>query len=423
MDERIPCKNPQCSHDILPATATRTEGYCMPCLNARYQQEQEEYIRKNRKTIDAFSGISDPVAMLKLVHESRPHDPLIEWLPCPEPIDKLYQGLSVDQIRHLTAYAEELWDSGGENEAQEIALCLAAFTQANLDNFLRRLINEKEFEFYSCLLFHRAPPDVRDTLLQQVENYAGSRDGILCALAWIGDEVVVKQFNRWRQEPPTWCDTLYLPPHDYARQAGWELTKEGRRRNLYFPQCTHLIKQLPERSTAFRAVAEHGENCPHCAMPLINLFEAEPGAVGFSADDWPGQIRILTCQCCTVFDTVFARVDSHGQPRWFEKNKLSTLALEHSADWTMLPHDILHPGESRLPLFAAEIFLPTTFSQLGGHPAWVQDADYPTCPTCAQTMMFLAQLSYEDIEEYGEGMLYGFICPTCRTTATSYQQT
>ncbi len=32
-------------------------------------------------------------------------------------------------------------------------------------------------------------------------------------------------------------------------------------------------------------------------------------------------------------------------------------------------------------------------------------------------MMFLAQLSYEDIEEeeYAEGMLYGlFICPSCQ---------
>lgn len=83
MDERIPCKNPQCSHFILPATAARTEGYCMPCVQARYRQEQEEYIRKNRKTIDAFSGITNPVEMLKLVHEPREHDPLIEWIPVP----------------------------------------------------------------------------------------------------------------------------------------------------------------------------------------------------------------------------------------------------------------------------------------------------------------------------------------------------
>ncbi|HAU8669851.1 TPA: DUF1963 domain-containing protein, partial [Salmonella enterica subsp. enterica serovar Dublin] len=165
--------------------------------------------------------------------------------------------------------------------------------------------------------------------------------------------------------------------------------------------------------------------CPHCSLPLINLFEVAPSAVGLSTQGWPGQIRILTCQCCTAYNTVFATVDPQGQPRWYEKNALSTLAVENSSDWITLPLDVLHPGESRLPLFAAEIFLPTTFSQLGGHPAWVQDTDYPTCPTCAQTMMFLAQLSYEDIEEeeYAEGMLYGFICPSCQTTATSYQQT
>lgn len=187
----------------------------------------------------------------------------------------------------------------------------------------------------------------------------------------------------------------------------------------------HLVKQAPEQPAVFRAVAEYGENCPHCSLPLINLFEVAPSAVGLSTQGWPGQIRILTCQCCTAYNTVFATVDPQGQPRWCEKNALSTLAVENSSDWITLPLDVLHPGESRLPLFAAEIFLPTTFSQLGGHPAWVQDADYPTCPTCAQTMMFLAQLSYEDIEEeeYAEGMLYGFICPSCQTTATSYQQT
>ncbi|MBE5601200.1 DUF1963 domain-containing protein, partial [Salmonella enterica] len=214
-------------------------------------------------------------------------------------------------------------------------------------------------------------------------------------------------------------------PHRYAHQAGWELTENGRRRDLYFTQCTHLVKQAPEQPAVFRAVAEYGENCPHCSLPLINLFEVAPSAVGLSTQGWPGQIRILTCQCCTAYNTVFATVDPQGQPRWYEKNALSTLAVENSADWITLPLDVLHPGESRLPLFAAEIFLPTTFSQLGGHPAWVQDTDYPTCPTCAQTMMFLAQLSYEDIEEeeYAEGMLYGFICPSCQTTATSYQQT
>lgn len=395
----------------------------MPCVNARYRHEQEEYIRKNRKTIDAFSGISDPVEMLKLVHEPREHDPLIEWVPCPIPTDELYKKLSADECRYMADYAEELFDSGYEDDAQEIALCLAAFTQANLDNFLRLVINEEELELASPLPFHHAPPDVRDALLQEVETDDENRDRILCALAWIGDEVVVERFNRWRQEPPLWSASLYVLPHHYAHQAGWELAENGSRRDLYFSQCTHLVKQAPKQPAVFRAVTEYGENCPHCSLPLINLFEVAPGAVGLSADCWPDQIRILICQCCTVYDTVFATLDPQGQPRWFEKNAISALAVKNSADWITLPLDILHPGEIRLPLFAADPNLPTTFSQLGGHPAWVQDAEYPKCPTCAQTMMFLAQISYEDIEEYADGMLYGFICHTCRTTATSYQQT
>ncbi|MDI4751755.1 hypothetical protein MJL81_32895, partial [Salmonella enterica subsp. enterica serovar Anatum] len=44
-----------------------------------------------------------------------------------------------------------------------------------------------------------------------------------------------------------------------------------------------------------------------CSLPLINLFEVAPSAVGLSTQGWPGQIRILTCQCCTAYNTVFPK--------------------------------------------------------------------------------------------------------------------
>lgn len=423
MDDRIPCKNPQCVNRILPATALRTEGLCMPCVNARKKQERDEFIKKNRKTIDVFDGINDPVERLKRVHAPREHDPLIAWVPCPVPTDKLYQQLSADECLCMAEYAEELFDSGSHDLAQEICTCLAAFTEARLDNGLRKWLHDGDLDFYSALPFHRAPPDVRDELLHRIEKDDENRNVLLIALAWIGDEVVVEHFKRWREKPPSWCQTLYVPPHHYAHQAGWELTEEGRRRDLYFRHCNHLVKQAPAEPGLFRAVTEPGTHCPHCAMPLIHLFDLAPAAVGLSNDGWPGHIRILTCQCCTAYETVYAKVDSHGQPQWLEQNVRSTLASENAADGLRLPVESLQLGEARLPLFAADPFLPTTFSQLGGHPAWVQDAEYPSCPECAQTMMFLAQLSYEDIDESAEGILYGFICPTCRTTATSYQQT
>ncbi|MGN2370881.1 hypothetical protein ACTFJW_12655 [Clostridium cagae] len=33
------------------------------------------------------------------------------------------------------------------------------------------------------------------------------------------------------------------------------------------------------------------------------------------------------------------------------------------------------------------------------------------------------QVSMEDLEEYGEGIYYGFICNECKIAATGYQQT
>ncbi len=38
-------------------------------------------------------------------------------------------------------------------------------------------------------------------------------------------------------------------------------------------------------------------------------------------------------------------------------------------------------------------------------------------------MKFLAQINSAEIEEFGEGFYYAFLCPDCRITATTYQQT
>jgi transposase len=56
---------------------------------------------------------------------------------------------------------------------------------------------------------------------------------MLFALAWIADDLVRDQFRAWREYPPPWRSHLYVAPHEYAHEAGWELTMEGGRRELY----------------------------------------------------------------------------------------------------------------------------------------------------------------------------------------------
>ncbi len=83
----------------------------------------------------------------------------------------------------MVDYAEELFDSGWQEEAQEIALCGGIYPPIWIISCA--VINEEELELSSPLPFHRAPPDVRDALLQKVETDDENRDGILCArLDW-----------------------------------------------------------------------------------------------------------------------------------------------------------------------------------------------------------------------------------------------
>lgn len=81
-------------------------------------------------------------------------------------------------------------------------------------------------------------------------------------------------------------------------------------------------------------------------------------------------------------------------------------------------------GESRHYLETANwSTLPgVAFSQIGGFPTWVQDAEYPGCPDCSETMPFVGQISNEDFLEFAEGIYYAFHCPKCNVSATGYQQ-
>lgn len=87
--------------------------------------------------------------------------------------------------------------------------------------------------------------------------------------------------------------------------------------------------------------------------------------------------------------------------------------------------DGLHFGGTPRPrIESANWLVPgVRFSQVGGHPTWIQDAEYPRCPDCGRTMPFVAQLSNEDIEEGAEGIYSIFACRECGVAATGYQRT
>src|SRR6266446_5636011 len=61
--------------------------------------------------------------------------------------------------------------------------------------------------------------------------------------------------------------------------------------------------------------------------------------------------------------------------------------------------------------------------RLGGHPCWIQGADYPKCPTCHRRMQFLLQLDSDlptmNSEEWfwgSGGICYCFWCDNCKVS-------
>ena len=73
----------------------------MRCKRKADQADYQEYIRKNRRTVDPFGGITDPVEITKIRHEPRKPDPLITYLPHATPPAELYAELTEPQLSRL----------------------------------------------------------------------------------------------------------------------------------------------------------------------------------------------------------------------------------------------------------------------------------------------------------------------------------
>lgn len=354
----------------------------MPCVNEQARQRHEAYVRANQRDVDPYAGVDDPFEILKIVHQPRKYDPLIRYARPPQPIDAFYAELDSGQIAALVRHAHALLKKGDTDSAQDIAACLVAFVSADVSSLLQEFIRSDELQHEFA--FHRAAPKIRDLLTQHLARVAGHdrlrTSSLLCALAWVGDDRVVELFARWRAQSPGWASDLHVPPHQYSQQAGWELSPEGQRRNLYHQICYPLIRSSASTTPS-----------PVAVLTDTNLFELDGTADALAFLGCRQKIVVPIC----------------------EPN-----ALEN------LPRRSLVPADTpRSPWHAAIDSLPTRYSQVGGHPTWIQDAEYPACGQCRRTMLCIGQVACDDLEPSNEGIFYAFLCSDCAMTASTYQQT
>lgn len=429
--EATTCITPGCGRVIQAATARRTGGYCGPCFGERERVAYEKYVRENRKDVDLYAGVSDVVEMLRIVHEPRTRDPLVNLLPPPRTFEEIYCSLTEEEAQRVMDLAVEDLRAGRTDRARDVASYLAAFTGFDLDRMLETWVAMRNF--WPPLAFRNAGARIRDAIISALSpgwfRATGSirADHALQALAWIGGDEVTAFFGKSDRSRPRWAKGLHIRPSEYALAAAWEVTGEGRR-DLSIPDCHALIPgeatPTPTDSVQVMRATEHA--CPWCRRPLVKLIRLDLAKLPFDSVNMGGKVfEVLTCDVCTCYQDdgfIYASLDEQGRGRLHPKNPGPSF-LPTPLDWLPSPWaGVSVHLRRRSPTCAADWCLPTTLSQVGGLPGWVQDFNYPKCVECGRTMTFVAQIDQAQFRGF-EGVYYAFVCQDCRVTATTYQQT
>jgi hypothetical protein len=370
--------------------------------------------------------MSDSVDRIKKNLEARYLKPADKNRESDEAVISLYRSLRKDEVGELVDFAFELHQSERSGPTENILCRLVTFNPGCLRNFIGRFVDHNLY--YPAFIFYGADAESANRIVRAMgKGGALTVDHMLCALAWIGDKTVQEALASWRRSPPAWVDALHVPPHVYAQQAGWELTKTGGRRDLFLQECHPLIK--PGNDYAVMDVltvnVPHDNSCRWCNQQMTSLLTLDLTNPALRFLGFDGQhLRITTCETCTGYGVVFTKADLSGNAEWHDANAKPSYLPNETESWIRMPEaPLVFSSQPRHWIESADwCFAAGPSSQLGGHPTWVQNAEYPRCPNCQELMPFLAQLDRTDVEEYGEGIYYMFFCKECGVAATSYQQ-
>ena len=275
--------------------------------------------------------------------------------------------------------------------------------------------------FRPASLYKDADTQIRDSFIELLDkdeiDESIKVNGILVALAEIGDEEVVKAFQRWEENPPKWRQKLYAGPEIYALEGNWCM-EEGKKKSLVFNQCYSIVKNQEEENIDKNLYGGPSkERCPHCESQYVNLLKLDGIIHPLQEFGIKGKLIVKTCMSCLPYgDYIFSQYNENGE---------SKVVYHESGDGDEIEDDEQILAEEHCFLLSSEM-VPMRYcsewegSAFGGIPKHINDADYPDCPKCGKKMRHLAQLD-DEYTKYGN--IYIRICEDCKITATSYQQT
>lgn len=387
-------------------------------MNRKKAEEYARYIASHRVDVDRFAGVSDVVEILRLIHQPPPPDPLVKLVPYAKSAADLYRGLSQDEADRLVALVAENADL-----LRQVATHLACYTPHDLERCQQALLATGDA--YPTHAFRAARVPVVERLLALVDSSVrgdakGGLDHALGALAWSRHPRAIERMQEWEARPPKWREMLFWAPHEFATEAGYAI-EGGAVRNLVPSTSLRLVPtgEAPTSSGSTVSLFEPGAGgppCPRCSRAPVNLLSVESSAL---PDELRGAVppRVPTCLECACFGTIFVQFARDGSWRWLQADAKPEGT---TGGWALEPRRAtLVP---RSPWEAIDWCVAEGLSQLGGHPSWVQDPEYPRCPSCARRMATVAQVGLEDFFDAMEGVFFVHHCEACAVVGVSYQQ-
>src|SRR5579859_6029812 len=138
------------------------------------------------------------------------------WRVWSERTNELTDALHALSRRQALQLATELWAVYDHNEISNFLGQINTFNPGALAELSETFLAEDHL--LPSWLYLGASSSITRRLLDMFDQpaYSKQHNGLLLALAWIGDEQVRDQFRAWRENPPAWGSQLYIAPHEYA---------------------------------------------------------------------------------------------------------------------------------------------------------------------------------------------------------------
>ena len=205
---------------------------------------------------------------------------------------------------------------------------------------------------------------------------------------------------------------------------------ESQSRPLWLARI-HPTWKLSTSTPVFPFGGTSTNRCSLCGEKLHRLLVLDPVPVGLGITRLT-RLELATCLSCLGWERqpLFYRHDQDGCP--------SNVGYDGPAVKPQFPVGPLKETETRLAETPRRWYWQDwglsngrqNLNRIGGEPCWIQNAEYPQCPSCQRLMPYLMQLDSElPTVDGGEwlwgsgGIGYGFWCDRCKVSGFFWQCT